>query len=168
METSYAKSPTAIASRAADGFVDFTSASIITKSGSSRAYHGWYRSTGRFTRGDSVEKIIIKNGETVMGHYIQGPPKGKAQYIVSEYDAKYPDSENISLSFDARPKGYEWVCVVDNGPFEAAAWLFSEHEFSAFTESTPGDERPRKFLLVPAEKIKQIFPEQYDKNHKAD
>jgi hypothetical protein len=90
-----------------------------------------------------------------MGFYIQGPNKGKAQFIVSEYDGKYPSPSQIL--FNDKPDGTEWVCVVDNGPFEAAAWLFSEHEFQEFALPEVGDMRPRQFLLVPKKHIDEIF-----------
>lgn len=94
-----------------------------------------------------------------MGHYIQGPLTGKAEYIVSEYDAKYPPPGPIS--FGSRPKDYEWVCVVSNGCFDTAAWLHDDREFQTFRCPEPGDGRPRKFLLVPTAKIKQIFSQHY-------
>lgn len=94
-----------------------------------------------------------------MGHYIQGPLTGKAEYIVSEYDARHPPPGPIS--FDKRPDDYEWVCVVDSGAFEAAVWLYDRREFDVFAHPEPVDSRSRKFLLVPTAKIKQIFAEHY-------
>ena len=55
----------------------------------------------------------------------------------------------------------EWVLVVNNGPFEAAAWLFNKREFDDF-KATNSDQRPRTYLAVPAQEIKKLFPDRYE------
>jgi hypothetical protein len=37
------------------------------------------------------------------------------------------------------------VCVVENGPFDAAAFCFSENEFTQF--NNPYDSRPKHWLI---------------------
>jgi hypothetical protein len=96
-----------------------------------------------------------------MGRYIQGPSKGKVMFIVSEYDGKVwaPDPMHPTRPplWGDKPEGMEWVIVVDNGPFEAAGWLFDQREFDDFQD--PEDNRPKRYLLVPTERIKELFPE---------
>ena len=73
-----------------------------------------------------------------MGYYIQMPKNtDKAQQLVDLHDAailtKCPTFEEI-------PKGKALICVVDNGPFEAAALCHSAEEFAVF--SAPDDVGP--------------------------
>lgn len=102
-----------------------------------------------------------------MGRYIEGPEHGKAKFIVSEYDAKYwapeplkDNSIQIHPLWGDKPKDMEWVIVVDNGPFEAAGWLYDRSEFDAF-QANADDRRPRTYLWVPVAQIKEIFPEYF-------
>ena len=58
-----------------------------------------------------------------MGYYIEGPIHGKAESILSTERAK-------AKRLDAAPSwpppsGRAFVCVVNNGPFEAAGWCYS-------------------------------------------
>lgn len=81
-----------------------------------------------------------------MGLYINAingkkpPAKGKSDFII----------ENIPGTIVLSAKPQEWedglVCVVDNGPFEAAAYAFDADEMEVF-KNTNG--RPSKWLLVP-------------------
>src|SRR3990170_1893636 len=67
-----------------------------------------------------------------MGYYIQVPEhKNKAQQLVNMHGA---------IILPGRPEAFEDVpddlaiiCVVDNGPFEAAALCYSRNEFITFT-----------------------------------
>jgi hypothetical protein len=86
-----------------------------------------------------------------MGWYIQGPALGKAQFIVSEYDGKIIPCPK---SFSEVPDGKALVCVVKNGPFDAAAYCFNDHEFEAFTY--PCDCRPKTWLLVDKQKVHEV------------
>jgi len=78
-----------------------------------------------------------------MGYYIETKsPKNKAASIAAVAGAKL-ESEPF---FD--PTGQRvGVCVVDNGPFEAAAICYSEREKVDFTE--PSDTRPKQWLSLP-------------------
>jgi anti-sigma regulatory factor (Ser/Thr protein kinase) len=79
-----------------------------------------------------------------MGYYIQTPEnKGKAAQLVALHNA-----EELAevMAFAEIPDGKALVCVVDNGPFEAAALCFSEQEQQEF--NTPGDMRSRSWLLM--------------------
>lgn len=52
------------------------------------------------------------------------------------------------------------VCLVNNGPFNAAAIAFSDHELRAFQEE---DGRERQWFLVPREELRKVsFLKQYE------
>lgn len=79
-----------------------------------------------------------------MGYYIEVPThQGKAEVIESLYDGMMIPQPT---SFDKVPKDMALICVVDNGPFEAAGFVYNENEFRDFTD--PKDNRPKKFLLM--------------------
>lgn len=82
-----------------------------------------------------------------MGRYVQGPTHGKAQFIVDNYNGEIVPKP---ASFSAIPEGKALVIVCNHGPFETAAYAYSEGEFEAFTR--PDDYRPKTYVLVDAEK----------------
>lgn len=49
------------------------------------------------------------------------------------------------------------VCLVDNGPFTAAAICYSRHELEAFNRFD--DTRPKKWYSVSKEKLLEVSPE---------
>lgn len=80
-----------------------------------------------------------------MGYYINNladgtelPGKGKAKALIESGGARLID----------RPDGFveDLVCVVDNGPFDAAGYCFSEEEFKVFASN---DGRSKRWLIVP-------------------
>ena len=89
-----------------------------------------------------------------MGYYIEGPAKGKAPCIKSEYDGEFISCPS---SFDEVPEDKALICVVDNGFFEAAGYCFSQGEFDAFTFSDP---RPKQWMLMDKLKAQELsgFP----------
>jgi len=78
------------------------------------------------------------------GFYIQTVGHNfKAGYIL----------ENIEGSYEFRPETYQdipegkgLVIVVENGAFDAAAFIYEEREFEEFT--LPSDNRPKRFILM--------------------
>lgn len=56
-----------------------------------------------------------------------------------------------------REKNLIPVCLVNNGPFNAAGICYSEREMNAF--NLPTDEREKVWCIVPQEKIYEIMPE---------
>lgn len=52
------------------------------------------------------------------------------------------------------PDGHSLVCLVDNGPFTAAAVVDSERDFRDFND--PRDYRPKRWLVVPTEKLGSV------------
>lgn len=74
-----------------------------------------------------------------MGYYIEVPENhGKAQQIVDIHGGTI--LERMPETFADIPEGQALICVVDNGPFEAAAFCYNEEEFAAF--NTPDDVGP--------------------------
>lgn len=85
-----------------------------------------------------------------MGFYLQPPTlHRKADYLIAHHGAQ--------LIFDPVFHAGEFttVCVVDNGPFEAAGIAYSEEELAAFATPTI---RPRIWLKVPTAEIKIMCP----------
>ena len=78
-----------------------------------------------------------------MGYYIPGPAKGKAAMLVAEHGAHL--LPNGAAAMDAFKAGKGVVCVVDNGPFEAAGFMYSENEFKQWLAP---DARPRVWLAM--------------------
>lgn len=82
-----------------------------------------------------------------MGYYIQVPQnKGKAQQLVDLYGAEI--LPRMPATFADIPEGKALICVVDNGPFEAAGLCYSEREFEAFDAMDKGDQRSRTWVLM--------------------
>ena len=87
-----------------------------------------------------------------MGYYIQtGNAWGKAFDLVTDHEAvEVPQPANFSNI----PHDKALICVVDNGPFDAAGYCFDSREFEAFTE--PDDTRPKTWLLMDKEEAERI------------
>lgn len=85
-----------------------------------------------------------------MGYYIQtNDLKGKAQQIVDLHGGTIiPHPDN----FDEQSEGL--VCVVDNGLFEAAVYVYSQGEFEAFTLSS--DHRPKTWVSMDKDKAEEL------------
>lgn len=75
---------------------------------------------------------------SINGHPL--PNRRKAEAIA----LLVPGTETFTGTPEYQP---DLVCVVSNGPFEAAGYCFSEAEYAAFTE--PTDDRPKTWLRVP-------------------
>lgn len=83
-----------------------------------------------------------------MGKYIQGPTVGKADDILQKHGGTEVTSA-IPASFSDIPDGQALICVVENGPFDAAGYLSDEREFNYWIkESALTDPRPRRYLLI--------------------
>ena len=78
-----------------------------------------------------------------MGYYIEVPKsKGKAQQVVELYGgrvAPYPPS------FEDITPDEAIICVVDNGPFEAAGFAYDQDELYRFTNI---DGRRRTWVIM--------------------
>lgn len=86
-----------------------------------------------------------------MGYYIETPnPTNKAQQI------KDRDGAVDATPAWPPPAGMVLVCVVENGPFDAAAIAFCEEEMDYF--NSPGDFRKKHWLHLAKEKAIQRCP----------
>lgn len=86
-----------------------------------------------------------------MGYYIEGPTLGKTKFIVDNFGAILITPAE---ALEAIKEKMGVICVVNNGPFEAAAFCYNEDEFEAFND--PGDFRPKKWLLMDMKKAKEL------------
>jgi hypothetical protein len=91
-----------------------------------------------------------------MGLYIEvAQNRNKAEQIKA-FDPTVVLLKPGEVSWDGCPEGMLPVCVVDNFIFEAAAVAYSKQEFEKFGH--PDDKRPRRWLYVPIETIRQLAP----------
>ena len=80
-----------------------------------------------------------------MGYYIEVPRnKQKALQIMALHGAKFTIIPPKSLSELAENEGL--VCVVENGPFDAAGYCYDDDELEAFND--PRDHRPKTWLTM--------------------
>ena len=86
-----------------------------------------------------------------MGYYIETDEiKGKAQWLIAHAAAEVLAKPVLCTGTHAT------VCVVDNGPFEAAAIAYSQKEFEVFCKP---DGRPKVWLRVPAKHVVRLCPD---------
>ncbi len=78
-----------------------------------------------------------------MGYYIPGPNLGKAEFLMEKHDAILLTS--VEQAREAFLEGLGVICVVNNGPFEAAGYTFSMDELEVFAHL---DGRPRRWLAM--------------------
>lgn len=88
-----------------------------------------------------------------MGMYIQGPAKGKAEALVDLGVAEAILFGTIPKTLADLPAGKSLVCVVDNGHFDAAAYMYSEQEYKDWQR--PEDKRPKRWLFVDTDYVKE-------------
>ena len=92
-----------------------------------------------------------------MGYYIQVPKnKGKAEQLAQIHGAMI--LPGAPESFSKVPVDKALICVVDNGPFEAAAFCYSEQEFKEFSspDSLSRPSRLRTWLLMDRAKAEEL------------
>lgn len=90
-----------------------------------------------------------------MGLYIEVPAFRNKAATIKELA---PDAQDMpeGASYDDCPEDCLPVCVVDNGPFEAAGVAYNRREFGRFL--LPSDSHPRTWLWVPIHFIKANAP----------
>ena len=89
-----------------------------------------------------------------MGYYIQTPNnQNKAEQLVRLHNAQRILGQ--PETFDP-PKDKVLICVVQNGPFDAAGICFDSREFDEFTRSS--DDRPKTWLLMNKEQVLYLNP----------
>jgi hypothetical protein len=93
-----------------------------------------------------------------MGRYIQtgNSVKNKAAIICSEFDGEIITVEQAE-NLIGDPESVAIVCVVDNGPFEAAGYCYDRDEFNEF--SSPGDYRTKTWIAIrEVQKVREAAP----------
>lgn len=100
-----------------------------------------------------------------MGAYVN--PRGKDKEVWLEENGTRYTSKTIPKIEDLRfwkEKGKFIVCLVDNGPFTAAAIAFSEAELRMFTDQR--DTRPKSYYVVDINKLYEVsnLDEYYPRN----
>lgn len=87
-----------------------------------------------------------------MGYYVETPlPTGKARQIIDLYGGvpalpELPDPDS----------GQTLICVVQNGPFDAAGIIYDQNELNDFSD--PDDYRARTWLTLPTETVIELCP----------
>lgn len=81
------------------------------------------------------------------------PAVGKAKAILQHKYAVRMDSPPDEITKD--PTGVAVICVVENGPFDAAGWCFDNSELRAFTNTQ--DRRKKTWIAVPMVYVKEYF-----------
>lgn len=93
-----------------------------------------------------------------MGYYINTTMDGQSLGRINKANSLILTSGAVSIpqpkSFAEVPPDKALVCVVSNGPFEAAGYCFSEREFEAFT--VPTDCRIKQWLLMPKTLVEKL------------
>lgn len=80
-----------------------------------------------------------------MGFYIETNTRhGKAEQIIQTIGGTEISQEEAEMIIKEDMGAV--VCVVDNGPFEAAAYCYNLDEFRTFTH--PSDDRPKTWIVV--------------------
>jgi hypothetical protein len=89
-----------------------------------------------------------------MGYYIEtAQPKNKAAAIRQDLNAIEITVDEAE--FFIKEQMGAVICVVNNGPFEAAAYCYNLDEFRAFNYDD--DDRPKTWLLVEdVEKVHEV------------
>ena len=85
-----------------------------------------------------------------MGFYLNPEDCSKEQYLEEKGELL---SEKVP-NWNEIPKGKVVICLVDNGPFTAAAIMYSEGEFDVW--KSPSDERPMEWYLLSEEDAKAV------------
>jgi hypothetical protein len=97
------------------------------------------------SRSVTYSTLYIEGRSPWMGYYINtGRAHGKANDIAVIYDGELLDTP--PASYESIPSDKALVVVVDNGPFEAAAFMYDEGEFDYW--ATMADPRPRQYVLL--------------------
>lgn len=87
-----------------------------------------------------------------MGFYIEGPLHRKADHIIQTEDAI--ELAGADAAREAFSNGMGVICVVENGPFDAAAFAFSSEELEVF--ANPSDSRPKRWLAMDRERAEEL------------
>ena len=92
-----------------------------------------------------------------MGLYLEPPVTiGKAAWLIANAGAtEIPAPDTFAFG----PSSCI-ICVIENGPFDAAGVIFDERELHDFLHDGTG--RPRTWLLIKLEKAKELAGSMWD------
>lgn len=94
-----------------------------------------------------------------MGHYLNPEPVqriGKAQQLIDQHGA---EKCSRLLQMADIPEGKMAICVVENGPFDAALVAYKQGELDKITYAVQNhDLRPMTWLLMDTDKVLAINP----------
>jgi hypothetical protein len=89
-----------------------------------------------------------------MGYYVELPENlHKAEQLIKMHGAVRCEPPH---SVGDLPDGETLICVAENGPFDAAAIVYSDGELRDFGQD---DGRRKHWLLVPTEIVIQLNPD---------
>lgn len=83
-----------------------------------------------------------------MGYYIDGPLKGKAQYIIDEMEGEMLSKPPVQLN--EIPEDKALICVLHHETFDAAGYCYNQEEMMAFDD--PTETRHMTWLLMPKDR----------------
>jgi len=84
-----------------------------------------------------------------MGFYLErrdGAAQCKAQGLIDDFGAELINKTEAGDLIKSNSKDFAVICVIDNGNFEAAAYVFNQAEYEVFTD--PDDTRLKKWLKM--------------------
>lgn len=92
-----------------------------------------------------------------MGYYIN-PTDGltKEEWLMKFGERKDGVVQQEVDTWNEIPENCLAVCLVDNGPFTAAAIAYKESEFEVFKDNT-NDDRPKTWFLVEKEMLEEFL-----------
>ena len=92
-----------------------------------------------------------------MGQYLQVESNiEEAAQLIKYHGAEVVHGDPLE-AFDKLPADRGLVCVVENGPFDAAAWAFCRQEAEAFKRPDMGCQRRRTWLTMNLDTIKSLL-----------
>ena len=85
-----------------------------------------------------------------MGYYVNPKNMPKEKWL---NENSHPKVSNFAPKWNETPSGHLPVCLIDNGPFTAAAICYSPEELAEFARN---DGRAKIWLFVETEKLKTV------------
>lgn len=90
-----------------------------------------------------------------MGLYINPMNISKEQWLLQHTTKTFGRTPPSSINDVADDEAI--VCLVDNGPFTAAAVTCTQHELEVFLD--PDDQRPKAWFVVKKNAVKDVCPD---------
>ena len=87
-----------------------------------------------------------------MSYYINPKNQSKEDWLKANAVKEHTSTPRWGTA----PQATMFVCLVDNGPFTAAAIVVNRQEYDAF--NAPTDTRPKVWYTVPVAKLSEVCP----------